>query len=112
MVGSCHSCKNCAKKLENYRPKLIGIDNGVEYYDGMKTYGGYSDIIVVDEHFMVHIPDGLPLDATAPMLCAGISAYSPLRSHRLDKLGMHVGVVGLGGLGHMAVKFAKAMGLR
>lgn len=112
LVGSCHSCHNCANNLENYCPKLIGIDSGVEYYDGMKTYGGYSDIIVVDEHFTVRIPDSLPLDACAPMLCAGISVYSPLRSHGLDKPGMHVGVVGLGGLGHMAVKFAKAMGVK
>ncbi|KAL9464048.1 hypothetical protein AB3S75_001781 [Citrus x aurantiifolia] len=85
LVGSCHSCHNCANNLENYCPKLIGIDSGVEYYDGMKTYGGYSDIIVVDEHFTVRIPDSLPLDACAPMLCAGISVYSPLRSHGLDK---------------------------
>ncbi|KAH9712635.1 Cinnamyl alcohol dehydrogenase 8 [Citrus sinensis] len=91
LVGSCHSCHNCANNFENYCPKLIGIDSG---------------------HFTVRIPDSLPLDACAPMLCAGISVYSPLRSHGLDKPGMHVGVVGLGGLGHMAVKFAKAMGVK
>lgn len=68
--------------------------------------------MVADEHFVVRIPDKLPLDATAPLLCAGITFYSPLRFYGLDKPGMHVGVVGLGGLGHVAVKFAKAMGLK
>ncbi|WJX90345.1 cinnamyl-alcohol dehydrogenase [Trifolium repens] len=74
------------------------------------TYGGYSDSLVADEHFVVHIPDGLPLDAAAPLLCAGITVYSPLRYFGLDKPGQHIGVVGLGGVGHMAVKFAKAFG--
>ena len=68
--------------------------------------------MVVDEHFVVHIPDNLSLDAAAPLLCAGITVYSPLRFYGLDKPGMHVGVVGLGGLGHVAVKFAKAMGVK
>lgn len=82
------------------------------YYDGTTTYGGYSDIMVADEHFIVRIPDNLPLDGAAPLLCAGITTYSPLRYFGLDKPGMHVGVVGLGGLGHVAVKFAKAMGVK
>ncbi|TXG60063.1 hypothetical protein EZV62_014636 [Acer yangbiense] len=68
--------------------------------------------MVADEHFMVHVPDNLPLDACAPLLCAGITVYSPLKYYELDKPGMHVGVVGLGGLGHVAVKFAKAMGVK
>lgn len=68
--------------------------------------------MVADEHFVVRIPDGLPLDAAAPLLCAGITVYSPLRYFALDKPGLHVGVVGLGGLGHMAVKFAKAFGAK
>ena len=68
--------------------------------------------MVVDEHFVVRIPDELPLDAAAPLLCAGITVYSPLRYYGLDKPGLHVGVVGLGGLGHMAVKFAKALGTK
>ena len=68
--------------------------------------------MVADEHYVVRIPDNLPLDAGAPLLCAGITVYSPLRYYGLDKPGMHVGVVGLGGLGHVAVKFAKAMGVK
>ncbi|KAL5753293.1 hypothetical protein ACOSQ2_023800 [Xanthoceras sorbifolium] len=90
MVGSCHSCDNCANNLENYCPKMM----------------------VADEHFVVRIPDSLPLDGGAPLLCAGITVYSPLKYFGLDKPGMHVGVVGLGGLGHVAVKFAKAMGVK
>ncbi|KAJ4714587.1 putative Alcohol dehydrogenase [Melia azedarach] len=111
MVGSCRSCDNCASNLENYCPKMI-FTYSATYYDGTTTYGGYSDLMVADEHFVVHIPDGIPLDASAPLLCAGITVYSPLRFYGLDKPGMHVGVVGLGGLGHVAVKFAKAMGVK
>ncbi|XP_021714045.1 probable mannitol dehydrogenase [Chenopodium quinoa] len=111
MVGSCRSCDNCGKNLENYCPKML-LTYGSTYYDGTNTYGGYSDIMVVDEHFAVHIPENMALDATAPLLCAGITVYSPLRYYGLDKPGLHVGVVGLGGLGHMAVKFAKALGTK
>ena len=68
--------------------------------------------MVADEHFVIRIPDNLPLDAGAPLLCAGITVYSPLKFYGLDKPGLHVGVVGLGGLGHVAVKFAKAMGAK
>jgi len=68
--------------------------------------------MVVDENFVIRIPDGLPLEAAAPLLCAGITVYSPLRYFALDKPGLNVGVVGLGGLGHMAVKFAKAFGAK
>lgn len=78
--------------------------------DGTVTYGGYSDTMVADEHFVILIPDGLPLDVAAPLLCAGITVYSPLKYFGLDKPGLNLGVVGLGGLGHMAVKFAKAFG--
>ncbi|KAF2290567.1 hypothetical protein GH714_014446 [Hevea brasiliensis] len=85
---------------------------GAKYHDGTITYGGYSDIMVADEHFIIRIPDTLPLDSTAPLLCAGITVYSPLKYYGLDKPGMHVGIVGLGGLGHMAVKFAKVMGVK
>ncbi|XP_031388820.1 probable mannitol dehydrogenase [Punica granatum] len=110
LVGSCHSCENCANDLENYCRELILTYNS-KYRDGI-TYGGYSDIMVVDEHFVVAIPDNLPLDGAAPLLCAGITVYSPLKFFGLDKPGLHLGVVGLGGLGHTAVKFAKAMGLK
>ncbi|KAM5546338.1 putative mannitol dehydrogenase [Rosa sericea] len=111
IVGACRSCDSCTDHLENYCPKLI-LTYSAKYYDGTTTYGGYSDIMVADEHFVVRIPDNLPLDCAAPLLCAGITTYSPLRYFGLDKPGMHVGVVGLGGLGHVAVKFAKAMGVK
>ncbi|BBH05840.1 hypothetical protein Prudu_017343 [Prunus dulcis] len=96
---------------KNYCPELI-LTYGEKYHDRTTTYGGYSDFMVVDEHFIVRIPDNLPLDGAAPLFCAGITTYSPLRYFELDKPGMHVGVVGLGGVGHLAVKFAKAMGVK
>jgi len=68
--------------------------------------------MVVDEHFAIRIPDNLSLDAAAPLMCAGITVYSPMKYYGLDKPGLHIGVVGLGGLGHMAVKFAKALGVK
>ncbi|KAL9245624.1 hypothetical protein vseg_019251 [Gypsophila vaccaria] len=111
LVGSCRSCDHCANDLENYCSKKIST-YGSTYYDGTKTQGGYSNIFVVNEHFVVRIPDSMPLDATAPLLCAGITVYSPLKYFALDKPGLHIGVVGLGGLGHMAVKFAKAFGAK
>ncbi|GAB4847203.1 Probable mannitol dehydrogenase [Ancistrocladus abbreviatus] len=111
MVGSCRSCDNCSNNLENYCPKMI-LTYGSTYFDGTKTYGGYSNIMVVDEHFAVRIPDNIPLEAAAPLLCAGITVYNPLRYFGLDKPGMHVGVVGLGGLGHVAVKFSKTIGTK
>ncbi|XP_029127731.1 probable mannitol dehydrogenase [Cajanus cajan] len=111
MVGSCGSCQSCADDLENYCPKMI-LTYSAKYKDGTITYGGYSDSMVADEHFVVRIPDGIPLDAAAPLLCAGITVYSPLKYYGLDKPGQHLGVVGLGGLGHMAVKFAKALGAK
>ncbi|KAM4128086.1 hypothetical protein ACJW30_02G139400 [Castanea mollissima] len=111
MVSACHSCDNRSNHLENNCPKMI-LTYGAKYYDGTTTYGGYSDTMISDEHFVIRIPDNLPLDAGAPLLCAGITVYSPLRFYGLDKPGMHVGVVGLGGLGHVAVKFAKAMGVK
>ncbi|KAM3756806.1 hypothetical protein ACB098_02G140500 [Castanea mollissima] len=111
LVGACRSCNDCSNNLENYCPKSI-LTYGAVYHDGTTTYGGYSDIMVADEHFVIRIPDNLPLDAGAPLLCAGITVYSPLKFYGLDKPGLHVGVVGLGGLGHVAVKFAKAMGVK
>ncbi|KAK2969277.1 hypothetical protein RJ640_030818 [Escallonia rubra] len=107
MVGACHSCNNCARNLENYCPKMLLTYNST-YYDGTPTYGGYSNIMVANEHFVIRWPDNLPLDVGAPLLCAGITIYSPLKYYGLNKPDMHVGVVGLGGLGHLAVKFAKA----
>ncbi|KAE8010491.1 hypothetical protein FH972_006859 [Carpinus fangiana] len=83
-----------------------------EYYDGLRNFGGYSDKLVVDHRFAVLVPNNLPLAATAPLLCAGISVYSPMMHYRLSDAGQHLGVVGLGGLGHLAVKFAKALGMK
>lgn len=105
LVGSCRKCDNCASDLENYCPLNVQTYNDLR----STTYGGYSDIMVADEHFVVRWPDSLPMEA-APLLCAGITTYSPLKYFGLDKPGMHIGVVGLGGLGHMAVKYAKAFG--
>ena len=98
LVGSCHSCQNCVNNLENYCQQVIPT-YGAKYVDGTITYGGFSDFMVADEHFVVNIPSALPLDAAAPLLCAGITLYGPLRYFGLDKPGMHLGVVGLGRVG-------------
>ncbi|GMH07666.1 hypothetical protein Nepgr_009506 [Nepenthes gracilis] len=111
LVGSCRSCDNCCNDLENYCPKMI-LTYSSTYYDGTITYGGYSDIMVVEEQFAIQIPENIPLDYAAPLLCAGVTVYSPMKYYGLDKPGMHVGVNGLGGLGHIAVKFAKAFGMK
>lgn len=111
ILGSCRSCDDCASDLESYCPQQK-LTCGSVYYDGTLTFGGYSDTLVADEHFVVRWPENLPLDAGAPLLCAGITTYSPLRHFGLDKPGMHIGIVGLGGLGHVAVKFAKAFGTK
>jgi uncharacterized zinc-type alcohol dehydrogenase-like protein len=109
MVDSCRECENCLQGLEQFCLKgMVGTYNAVGR-DGEPTYGGYSEKIVVDENYVVRIPDGLSLDVAAPLLCAGITTYSPLR-HWNAGPGKKVAVVGLGGLGHMAVKIAHAMG--
>ncbi|XP_076911465.1 mannitol dehydrogenase-like [Bidens hawaiensis] len=109
LVGSCKSCQSCTDNYEQYCPKQVGTYGAVNF-DGTRTYGGYSDHMVTDEHFVLHWPENLPLDSGAPLLCAGITTYSPLKYFGLDKPGTKVGVVGLGGLGHVAVKMAKAFG--
>ncbi|KAG4906256.1 hypothetical protein JHK82_054892 [Glycine max] len=111
LVGSCKSCQNCVNNVENYCQLNIPTYDA-KYVDGAITYGGFSDFMVADEHFVVSIPSDLPLDIAAPLLCAGITVYGPLRYLGLHKPDMHLGVVGLGGLGHLAVKFAKALGLK
>uniref|UniRef100_A0A1J3JBD6 Cinnamyl alcohol dehydrogenase 7 n=1 Tax=Noccaea caerulescens TaxID=107243 RepID=A0A1J3JBD6_NOCCA len=111
MASSCRSCDSCSDDQENYCPKMI-MTSGAKYYDDTLTHGGYSDHMVCEEDYIIRIPENLPLDAAAPLLCAGVTVYSPLKYHGLDKPGMHIGVVGLGGLGHVAVKFAKAMGTK
>jgi uncharacterized zinc-type alcohol dehydrogenase-like protein len=109
MVNSCRECENCLKGDEQYCLKGMTQTYGSVDRDGTVTYGGYTDHVVVDEDFVVRIPDGLELDAAAPLLCAGITTYSPLRHWGAGR-GKQVAVVGLGGLGHMAVKLANAMG--
>ncbi|KAJ8640083.1 hypothetical protein MRB53_016777 [Persea americana] len=111
LVGSCRACPNCNQDGEIYCSEMILSYNAI-YHDGTPTYGGYSDMIVVDEHFVIRFPENLPLESSAPLLCAGITVYSPMKYFGLSKPGMHLGVAGLGGLGHMAVKFAKAFGLK
>ena len=109
MVNSCRSCENCLAGEEQYCLEgNVGTYNATDR-DGTTTLGGYSTHVVVDEHFVVPIPDGLSLDVAAPLLCAGITTYSPLK-HWNIQAGMRVGVIGLGGLGHMGIKFAHAMG--
>ncbi|GAB3895424.1 NAD(P)-dependent alcohol dehydrogenase [Larkinella knui] len=110
MVDSCRQCENCREGLEQYC--LVGNSqtyNGREQDGVTPTYGGYSNVIVVHEDFVLHVPESLDLAAVAPLLCAGITTYSPLRHWKVGQ-GHKVAVLGLGGLGHMAVKFAVAFG--
>jgi alcohol dehydrogenase (NADP+) len=109
MVDSCRTCANCEEDLEQFCPDTTFTYNSPDKKLGGTTFGGYSKSIVVDEAFALHVPDNLDLAASAPLLCAGITTYSPLRHHNVTA-GQKVGVVGLGGLGHMGVKLAKAMG--
>ncbi|MFE0252080.1 NAD(P)-dependent alcohol dehydrogenase [Streptomyces sp. NPDC059010] len=109
LVDSCRECENCKAGLEQYcTGGNVGTYNSVGK-DGEVTYGGYSEKIVVDENFVVRIPDGLSLDVAAPLLCAGITTYSPLR-HWNAGPGKKVAILGMGGLGHMGVKIAHALG--
>ena len=109
-VDSCRKCDACEDGEENYcREGVTGTYNSKDRIDGSPTYGGYSAGIVVAEPYVLRVPDGLDMAATAPLLCAGITTYSPLKNWKVGP-GSKVGVVGLGGLGHMGVKFAKALG--
>jgi uncharacterized zinc-type alcohol dehydrogenase-like protein len=108
-VDSCRECASCRAGLEQYCERgMIGTYNSVGR-DGEATQGGYSGAIVVDENYVLRIPDSIPLDAAAPLLCAGITVYSPLR-HWNAGPGKRIAIVGLGGLGHMGVKLGAAMG--
>jgi alcohol dehydrogenase (NADP+) len=110
MVDSCRNCANCEAGLEQYCDvAFTGTYNSPDKHLGGMTYGGYSKSIVVDEYFVLHVPDKTNLAGVAPLLCAGITTYSPLRHWKVSK-GQKVGIVGLGGLGHMGVKLANAMG--
>jgi alcohol dehydrogenase (NADP+) len=110
MVDSCRTCANCKEDLEQFcEIATVFTYNSPDKHTNGITYGGYSDRIVVDEAFVLKVPPNLDLAATAPLLCAGITTYSPMHHHNVTK-GQKVGVVGLGGLGHMGVKIAKALG--
>lgn len=110
LVDSCRTCENCQEGLEQFCLNgMTGTYNSLEQDGKTPTYGGYSKTIVVHEDFVLHVSDKLPLDAVAPLLCAGITTYSPLRHWKVGK-GHKLAVLGLGGLGHMAVKFGVSFG--
>ena len=110
MVDSCQQCPSCAEGLEQFCEKgMIGTYNAPDKHTGGYTFGGYSKTIVVDQKFVLNIPESLDPAAAAPLLCAGITTWSPLRHWKVGK-GHKVGIVGLGGLGHMGVKLAHALG--
>ena len=109
MVDSDRTCPHCKAGLQQFCPNMILTFNGSDKHLGGVTYGGYSTSIIVDENFVLRVPSNLNLAGVAPLLCAGITTYSPLRRWKVGK-GSKVGIVGLGGLGHMGVKFAHALG--
>lgn len=109
MVDSDRTCAECKAGLEQFCPNMTLTYNGPDKHLGGVTYGGYSDSVVVDERFVLRVPSNLDLAGAAPLLCAGITTYSPMRHWGVTK-GKKAGVVGLGGLGHMAVKIAHALG--
>jgi D-arabinose 1-dehydrogenase-like Zn-dependent alcohol dehydrogenase len=111
-VMSCRSCDLCKERQENYCDGPGGSIRQFNEEDVDKTItrGGFSNLQVTNERYVVHIPDALEMENAAPLLCAGITVYSPLKKHGMEKGGKRVGVSGLGGLGHLAVLFAKAMG--
>ncbi|TVQ59828.1 MAG: NAD(P)-dependent alcohol dehydrogenase [Phycisphaerales bacterium] len=110
LVDSCRDCPSCARGLEQFcQNGAVFTYNGPDKHSGGMTYGGYSERIVVDEAYTLRVPKNLDPAGAAPLLCAGITTYSPLRKWGIGP-GMKVGVVGLGGLGHMGVKFAHALG--
>lgn len=109
-IDSCRTCSSCLRGLEQYcETGMVATYNAIERDGKTVALGGYSNNFVIDADYAVHIPDNLELSGVAPLLCAGITLYSPMK-HWGVKPGMRVGIVGLGGLGHMGVKFAKALG--
>ena len=108
-VDSCRTCASCQKHLEQYCEVKTAWTYNSREMDNTPTYGGYSEKIVVNENYVLRIPDNLPLDGAAPLLCAGITLYSPLKHWKAGP-GKKVAIVGMGGLGHMGVKLAHALG--
>ena len=109
LVDSCRSCNNCKDDLEQYCPEWVGTYGGFDNHLQTNTHGGYSETIVVDEDFVLSVPENLDPAGVAPVLCAGITTWSPLRHWKVNE-NSKVAVVGLGGLGHMAIKLADALG--
>ena len=110
LVDSCRTCDSCKQDLEQYcLTGFTGTYNGKDKHLNMQTFGGYSQKVVVEEHFVLRVPENLDLAAVAPLLCAGITTWSPLKHWKVDS-NSKVAVVGLGGLGHMAIKLAKGLG--
>jgi uncharacterized zinc-type alcohol dehydrogenase-like protein len=110
LVDSCRVCESCKEGLENYCENgMTGTYNSPDKHLNTHTFGGYSERVVVDENYVLSVPANLDLAAAAPLLCAGITTYSPLKHWKVGP-GQKVGIVGIGGLGHMGVKLAKAMG--
>ncbi|KAE9589372.1 hypothetical protein Lal_00000080 [Lupinus albus] len=109
LVGCCKSCQACQSDIEQYCSKKIWSYNDV-YIDGKPTQGGFAETMVVEQKFVVKIPEGLEPDQVAPLLCAGVTVYSPLAHFGLKNSGLRGGILGLGGVGHMGVKIAKAFG--
>ena len=110
IVDSCRTCSSCQQDLEQYCLNgFVGTYNGKDKHLNQQTFGGYSEKVVVDENYVLSVPENLDLAAVAPLLCAGITTWSPLRHWNVTK-GSKVAVVGLGGLGHMAIKLAKGLG--
>lgn len=107
--GDTNNCPFCKAGKEQYSPTQIGTYGGIEPVLGGPTHGGYSESIVVQDHFALHVPENLPLAGVAPLLCAGVTTWSPLSYWKVGP-GKKAGIVGLGGLGHMGVKFARALG--
>src|SRR5690606_35968296 len=110
LVDSCRKCESCQKDLEQYCLNgSVGTYNGKDKFLGGHTFGGYSEKVVVDENYVLRVPENLDIKAVAPLLCAGITTWSPLK-HWNAGPGSKVAVIGLGGLGHMAIKLAKGLG--
>ncbi|XAR64215.1 hypothetical protein NMG60_11024474 [Bertholletia excelsa] len=110
LAATCLECECCKEGEENYCDQVQFVYNGI-FWDGSITYGGYSRMLVADHRYVVHMPESLPMDSAAPLLCAGITVFCPLKDNGMvESRGKRIGVIGLGGLGHLAVKFGKAFG--